>query len=170
MKTKKHNGRDDLIGEHSFGDAGQVIFIIIFLIVYIADAVYSFSTFLNEVVPVIIRILSGTILMIAGGFLSLSALRIVFGEVREKPEVIRKGVFSFTRHPVYLGEIVMYLALLSFSVSIAGAAVWIMVVVFLHYIARYEEKILLDYFGEEYRRYMNEVPRWLPKAARNKKK
>ena len=142
MKTKKHRGRNDLIGEHSFGDAGQVIFIILFLMIYIADSIFGFSTFLNDVFPRIIRILSGTFLMIAGGFISFSAMRIVFGEVREKPEVIRIGIFSVTRHPVYLGEIVMYLALLFFSISIAAAVVWILAVVFLHYIARYEGKFL----------------------------
>jgi protein-S-isoprenylcysteine O-methyltransferase Ste14 len=55
------------------------------------------------------------------------------------------------------------MGLLLFSMSIASAIIWIMAIIFLNYIAGYEEKILLDHFGKEYRAYMNEVPRWIPK-------
>jgi protein-S-isoprenylcysteine O-methyltransferase Ste14 len=34
--------------------------------------------------------------------------------------------------------------------------------VFLHYISRYEEKVLLERYGEEYRQYMRDVPMYLP--------
>ncbi len=166
-KTKRHEGRTDLIGEHKIGDAGQAIFAIIFLIVYVADSfIFGFSTWLNEVVPNIIRVSAGTVVLIVSGILSFSGMRIVFNEVREKPEVIRKGVFAIVRHPVYLGEILLYLGMLLFSMSIASMAVWLCAVVFLYFISRYEEKILLDHFGEEYRSYMNEVPMWIPKFSR----
>jgi protein-S-isoprenylcysteine O-methyltransferase Ste14 len=40
--------------------------------------------------------------------------------------------------------------------------VWAIGVIFLHYISRYEEKLLLARFGEEYEQYMREVPMWIP--------
>lgn len=164
METKKHKGRPDLIGEHKIGDAGQTVFAVLFGLVYVADSfIFKFSTSLNEIVPNIIRVSAGIIVLIVSGFFSLSGMRKVFNEVRDKPEVIRKGVFSIVRHPVYFGEILIYLGLLLFSMSIASAIIWIMAIIFLNYIAGYEEKILLDHFGEEYRAYMNEVPRWIPK-------
>lgn len=167
MRTKKHSGRPDLIGEHLTGDAGQAFFGVLFGSVYVADSfIFGFSTFLNDYVPNIIRISAGTIVLILSGLLSFSGMRIVFHEVRKKPEVIKKGVFSIVRHPVYLGEILLYLGLICFSLSIASMVVWLIAVLFLYYIARYEEKILLDYFGEEYRSYMEEVPMWLPKISR----
>ena len=166
MKTRKHKGRPDLIGEHKIGDAGQVIFALLFGSVYIADSfVFGFSTWLNEVVPNIIRVSAGTGVLIVSGLLSFSGMRIVFNEVREKPEVIRKGVFSLVRHPVYLGEILLYLGLILFSLSVASMFVWLFAIIFLYYISRYEEKILLEHFGEEYRTYMKEVPMWLPKIS-----
>ena len=135
MKTKKHKGRPDLIGEHKIGDAGQAIFAILFGLVYIADSfVFGFSTWLNEVVPNIIRVSAGTIVLILSVFFSLAGMRKVFNEVREKPEVIRRGVFSIVRHPVYLGEILLYMGLLFFSLSIASAVVWVFAVIFLYYI------------------------------------
>ncbi len=167
METKKHKGRKDLIGEHKIGDAGQALFAVLFGIVYVADSfIFRFSTFLNDYVPNIIRVISGTIVLIVAGLLSFKGLRTVFDEVREKPEVIRKGVFSIVRHPVYLGEILLYMGLIFFSLSIASIVIWFLSVVFLYYISRYEEKILLDYFGKEYRDYMNEVPMWIPKIFR----
>lgn len=164
METKKHKGRPDLIGEHKIGDTGQAVFAVLFGLVYVADSfIFKFSTSLNEIVPNIIRVSAGIIVLIVSGFFSLSGMRKVFNEVRDKPEVIRKGVFSIVRHPVYFGEILLYLGLLLLSMSIASAIIWIMAIIFLNYIAGYEEKILLDHFGEEYRAYMNEVPRWIPK-------
>jgi protein-S-isoprenylcysteine O-methyltransferase Ste14 len=167
MKTKKHKGRNDLIGEHKIGDAGQAIFAVLFGLVYVSDSfIFNFSTWLNESVPNIIRVSAGILVLILSGVLSFSGMRIVFNEVREKPEVIRKGVFAIVRHPVYLGEILLYMGLIFFSLSIASIVVWLFAVVFLYYISRYEEKILLDYFGEEYKTYMQEVPMWLPKFSR----
>jgi len=166
METKKHKGRPDLIGEHKIGDAGQAVFAVLFGLVYVADSfIFNFSTYLNEIVPNIIRVIAGTIVLILSGFFSLAGMRKVFTEVRDKPELIRKGVFSIVRHPVYFGEILLYLGLLLFSMSIASAIIWILAIIFLNYIARYEEKILVDHFGEEYRAYMKEVPRWIPKIS-----
>jgi len=171
METKKHKDRKDLIGEHKIGDAGQALFAILFGTVYVADSfIFRFSTFLNDYVPNIIRVTAGTIVLIVAGLLSFSGMRIVFDEVREKPEVIRKGVFSIVRHPVYLGEILLYMGLIFFSLSIASIVVWLLAIIFLYYISRYEEKILLDYFGDQYRSYMKEVPMWLPRIFRHFRK
>ena len=166
METRKHKGRPDLIGEHKIGDAGQALFAILFGSVYVADSFFfNFSTCLNEIVPNIIRVPAGILVLILSGYFSMTGLKIVFDEVREKPEVIRKSVFGIVRHPIYMGEILLYLGLLLFSISIASAVIWLLAIVFLHYISRYEEKILLDYFGEEYKIYMQEVPMWVPKIS-----
>jgi len=166
MKTKKHKGRKDLIGEHKTGDAGQALFAVLFSSIYIADSfIFNISTWLNDLVPNIIRVCAGSVVLILSGLLSFNGMRQVFKEVREKPEVIRNGVFSIVRHPVYLGEILLYMGLLFFSMSVASMVVWMLAVIFLNYISRYEEKILLDHFGDEYRTYMKEVPMWFPKCS-----
>ncbi len=166
MKKKIHGNRKDLAGEHKKGDAGQLIIAVIFLIVWITDSfIFKYSIFLNEIIPNIIRTSAGILVLIAAGYLSRTGHKILFNEVREKPEVIRKSVFGIIRHPIYLSEILSYLGLLLISVSIASAVILIIAIVFLHYISRYEEKILLDFFGDEYRAYMKEVPMWLPKVS-----
>jgi len=166
MERKTHKNRNDLIGEHKIGDAGQLIFAVLFLALWIADSFFfEFSTFLNEIIPNTIRTTAGLIVLITAGYLSMAGMRTVFGEVRDKPRVIREGVFGIIRHPVYMGEVLTYLGFILLSLSIISAIVWLLTIIFLYVISRYEEKLLLDYFGDEYREYMNKVPMWIPKLS-----
>jgi protein-S-isoprenylcysteine O-methyltransferase Ste14 len=163
-RSKARHKRDDLTGEHAFGDAGQIILACLFVGVWIADSFFfQYTTFLNGYVPLWLRIPSGVFLFILSGYLARTGLSIVFGDRREKPAVIRKGVFGVVRHPVYLSEILFYLGLLMLSLSLAAAGFWGVTIVFLHYISKYEEKLLLARFGEDYAKYMHDVPMWLPR-------
>jgi protein-S-isoprenylcysteine O-methyltransferase Ste14 len=162
-RIRRHEGREDLVGENPGGDMGQIIFAVLFAVVWIADTFFlNYTTFLNEYLSDFIRIPLGILLMVLSGYLARTGLSIVFGEERNVPTVIRKGVFDIIRHPVYFSEVLLYLGFLVFSVSLAAAFVWICAIIFLYHISRYEEKILLSHFGEEYKRYMNEVPMWIP--------
>jgi protein-S-isoprenylcysteine O-methyltransferase Ste14 len=105
-------------------------------------------------------------LLVVSGYLAKTGLSIVFGEKREKPIVIRKSVFNVVRHPIYLSEILLYLGLLMLSISLAALVVLLIAIIFLHYISRYEERLLLARFGEEYREYMQEVPMWTPRLQK----
>ncbi len=113
-----------------------------------------------------VKIPLGIVLFILSGYMALKGLSIVFGEERQKPSVIRNGVFSVVRHPIYLSEILLYLGFLMLSTSLAAVVIWIIAIGFLHYISRYEEKLLLAHFGEEYEQYMREVPMWIPRLRR----
>jgi protein-S-isoprenylcysteine O-methyltransferase Ste14 len=156
--------RDDLTGEHALGDAGQLVLAVLFAATWISDTFFlRATTFLNEYVPLGIRIPLGVVLVALSGYLAGEGLSIVFGEEREEPGVIRKGVFSVVRHPIYLGEILVYLGLLILSLSLVAAVVWAVAIVFLHAISRYEERLLLARFGEAYEAYMREVPMWIPR-------
>ena len=163
-KVKRHHNREDLAGEHKFGDMGQIILLIIFLIVWISDSfILEYSTFLNNYIPAFVMIIISAILLITSGYISWNGLRIVFGEVREKPCVIRKGVFNKVRHPIYLGSILLYLGLTITSCSIFSLIICIFIIIFYYYISKYEEKILLKKFGTDYEKYIKEVPMWFPK-------
>ncbi|MBN2174016.1 MAG: isoprenylcysteine carboxylmethyltransferase family protein [Bacteroidales bacterium] len=167
--VKRHAGRTDLIGEYKWGDAGQIFLFFIFLTIWITDSfILHYTTFLAEYIPTFILLLAGTLVLFFSWQLARSGLRIVFGQKREKPEVIRKGVFSMVRHPVYVGSILLYLGLILYTLSLASAAFWLVIVVFYYFISRYEEKILTDYFGEEYLRYKNEVPMLIPRLTGKK--
>lgn len=160
---KGHHDRKDLAGEHPFGDAGQLILLVLFLLIWGLDSfVFKFSTFLNNVVPDYVRLPLMFILFYASVHLARMGLRIVFNEVREPPEVISKGVFKVVRHPVYLGALLFYLGLIAATLSLISFLFWIVIFFFYNYIASYEEARLETQFGTAYRRYKEAVPRWLP--------
>lgn len=159
--------RDGLAGEHAFGDAGQLVLAGLFAATWIADSFFlHYTTFLNQYVPLVVRIPLGAILLVLSGYLAIRGLDIVFGKEREQPGIIRESVFNIVRHPIYLSEIILYLGLLILNISLVAGLVWFIAIGFLHYISRYEEKLLLMRFGEEYKQYMREVPMWIPLLRR----
>ena len=171
-QRKAHHGRYDLAGEHAIGDAGQLILACLFAVTWIADTFFlEYMTFLNQYVPLWIRIPSGVVLLALAGYLENGYVHRVrrggrFVHMlmkRPQPSVIRESVFSVVRHPIYLSEILLYLGFLMLSISLATAAVWVVAIGFLHYISRYEERLLLERFGKEYEQYMQEVPMWIPR-------
>jgi protein-S-isoprenylcysteine O-methyltransferase Ste14 len=173
MLHHKHKGSaeqgDALTGEHPLGDAGQFVLACLFIAMWVADTfLFKYTTFLNQYAPLGLRIIAAIALVCLSGYLAKTGLFIVFGEKRGKPAVIREGVFGVVRHPIYLSEILFYLGLLMLSLSLAAAGVWIVVVGFFHYISRYEERLLLARFGDEYKKYMENVPMWIPRLGRRR--
>ena len=167
LNRKTHENREDLVGEHTLGDLGQAVLLIIFLIVWIADSFFGYySTFLSNYVSLWIRIPVAAIILVMAGILAWKGMKIVFGETREKPAVIRKGVFNLVRHPIYLGAILLYLGLIILTFSIAATFLWIIIILFYHFISRHEEKLLVEKFGKDYEDYIREVPMWIPRFIR----
>jgi protein-S-isoprenylcysteine O-methyltransferase Ste14 len=76
-------------------------------------------------------------------------------------EPITRGVFRFSRHPVYFGGFLLYLGTgiaCASWVFLLFAVAWIV----LWYIAvPAEERSLLRKYGNTYRDYMNKTPRWI---------
>lgn len=161
--------RDELTGEHVLGDAGQLFFFCLFVVVWVVDTFFlKYTTPLNHYIPFIIRVAPGAIFLFLSGYLAQTGLAIVFGPGRRNTGVIRERAFSVVRHPIYLGEILFYLCLLLLSMSLAAAFVWLLTIGFMHYISRHEEKLLLTRFGNDYKQYMREVPMWIPQLKSRK--
>lgn len=169
-RTKRErwlNQRDDLTGEHGWGDAGQLLFAFLFFGVWIADSFFlRYTTHLDQIVPTLVRKPIGVVLLFASAYCAWTGLRIVFGEVREQPSVIRKGVFGVVRHPIYLSEVLLYLGLFVLTMSLAAGVVWIGASAFLYYLSRHEETLLLERFGEAYESYMRDVGMWIPRIRK----
>ena len=161
--------RDDLTGEHSYGDAGQLVFALLFFVVWAGDSFFlKYTTLLNGMVPPLVRKPIGIAILCLAAYCAWSGLRIVFAEVRKTPSVIRKGVFGIVRHPIYLSEVLLYLGLSIIHMSLAAGAVWIGATAFLYYLSRYEERLLLNRFGDDYEAYMREVGMWVPRPRRKR--
>ena len=169
LNTRRHHDREDLAGEHVFGDMGQLILLVIFLTVWVIDSFFvHYSTFIAKSIPLFVRIPAAALILLISFYIAKSGLKVVFGETREEPVVIREGVFAVVRHPVYLGAILLYLGLIVLTFSLISVVIWIFIIAFYHFIAAAEEKLLLAKFGEEYETYTRDVPMWLPRIFRKK--
>jgi len=160
----RHDDREDLVGEHPHGDAGQLILLFVFLIVWALDSfVLRLSTFLAGSVHLLIRLILAGLFMAAGFYLSRKSMRMVFTEKRSTPQVISTGIYSYVRHPMYLAALLFYLALFLATLSPLSLALSLLIFFFYNYIAAYEETLLEKEFGQDYVEYKNKVPRWIPR-------
>lgn len=82
---------------------------------------------------------------------------------RKSAEVVRSGPYSITRNPLYFFSAIgaMGIGAMIGSVTVAlflGVCCWIA----FHYVILVEEDHLKKLFGEPYRAYLREVPRFFP--------
>lgn len=169
-KFSQHEHRPDIAGEHPQGDFFQGVFFIIFIAAIIIDRLtVRTHLWLSSYFPLWLRIGFAVLIFWAAWRTAMDGLKIVFGDIREKPYVLDTGVFSRVRHPVYLGAILMYAAGIVLSLSFPAFIVWMVIILYYHFLARYEEKLLIQKFGEEYRDYMKRVPMWLPRPVSSKR-
>lgn len=160
---REHQHRNDLAGEHRWGDLVQLIFLLLFLIIWVGDSFFlKLTTQPAQWIPWFVRIPLGVCVLIGAFLLARSGLKIMFGEERNPPEVVDKGVFSVVRHPIYLGAILLYLGLIFLTASIAALGFWVVIVVFYMLISWYEERLLIQMFGQAYQDYKKRVPMLFP--------
>jgi protein-S-isoprenylcysteine O-methyltransferase Ste14 len=80
--------------------------------------------------------------------------------------LIDRGPFALVRNPLYLGNILLWLGL-----ALSAHLLWLAPVIVLllafeyHAIVRWEEGLLAERMGDSYRRYLERVPRWVPRLA-----
>jgi len=159
-----HAGRDDLAGEYRWGDAGQLALLILFLLIWVVDSFWlRLTTFLAQYVPLYIRLFTAAVIFFIAARTARKGLQVVFSEKRETPYVIRTGVFSRVRHPIYLAALFLYIGFILATFSLACLVLWVGILIFYNYIAVYEEKLLQQQFGQEYTDYCQDVPRWIPR-------
>jgi len=168
-KRKGHEDRKDLAGEHSVGDIGQILLLILFIAGWLVDKdILHFSVFFTPTVSIYLRVLLSLPVFLLAFFFARSGLKTVFGEERNELAVIKTGVFSIVRHPIYLGAILLYLGFIIISLSIISLCIWLIIILFYYFISRYEEKLLIDKLGSQYEVYMNEVPMFIPRPFKKK--
>ena len=101
-------------------------------------------------------------LLFIAGYFSQRAHKIVFQQERDELIVIKTDIFSMIRHPMYFGSILIYLGFVILSFSVIALIVFIILVIFYYYLCRYEEQILIEKLGGQYRNYMKKVPMLIP--------
>ena len=153
-------------GEHPFGDVGQLILFALFLVVWVADSFFlRTSTLLSAFIPLSIRLSILGFALITAAYLVRSG-HVVVNHVNRPARVVLTGAFRYVRHPLYLGSILFYFGLTVSTASLFSLAAMVMIFFFYNHIADFEEKVLNQKFGEEYRMYMTRTGKWLPMIGR----
>jgi protein-S-isoprenylcysteine O-methyltransferase Ste14 len=74
---------------------------------------------------------------------------------------LKRGPYAYTRHPMYLAELALWFGWAIIFGSPAVLAGFSILLIAVYRLAPREEQDLEAKFGDEYREYMSEVPRWL---------
>ena len=81
---------------------------------------------------------------------------------QRKGRLLQDGIYRVVRHPRYLSAGVGIIANALF-INYAGMYILLLLLVLPGYVMTvFEERELIDRFGEEYRKYQREVPRFIP--------
>ena len=76
--------------------------------------------------------------------------------------LLRSGPYRWSRNPMYTGEATVWAGWALFYASPAVWAGLVTVSAAFATIVPWEERRLLEHFGEDYRAYLADVPRWVP--------
>ena len=162
-RRKSHENRKDLAGEYRWGDTGQILLLIVFIIGMISDLfLLKISDSWQNVFPWYFRIVVFIPLLFIAGYFAQRAHKIVFQQERDELIVIKTDVYAMIRHPMYFGSILTYLGFVILSFSVIALIVFVIVVIFYFFLCRYEEQILLEKLGDQYKNYMKKVSMFIP--------
>ena len=115
----------------------------------------------------------GFLLVLVGEIIRLNGVHHAGGATRTRkvgaPALCTSGPFGYVRNPLYLGNIIIYAGVVFMA---GGPFMWELLGVtvaffFLQYglIISLEEEILVGKFGDEYRLYLTNVPRFIPRTT-----
>ncbi len=81
----------------------------------------------------------------------------------ENHKLIETGLYSFIRHPGYLGQLIIFMGI-SISISNWLSVLLMMIPITLGYLYRIqvEEKFMMDQLGEDYKKYQERTKRIIP--------
>ena len=82
---------------------------------------------------------------------------------------VTRGLYRFSRHPMYVTEVLLLLGVSLASASWVFLLFPIVVGVGAAYFIKMEEAFCIGYYGHAYSEYMNRTPRWIgiPKSGRS---
>lgn len=122
----------------------------------------------------ITSLLVGFVIAVAGELIRLWGVSWAGSETRTTGGVggtylVISGPFAYVRNPLYVGNILMYLGLGIMSMSLFP---YLQIVAILFFIMQYqfivkeEEGFLIKKFGNDYQKYLQNVPRFFPRLTK----
>ena len=99
------------------------------------------------------------IMMVAGALLVFFGWEKIHGG---RSQLVTDGLYSFTRHPQYLGILILTLGMMVQWATIPTLLMWPILLILYYRLARQEEKEMEDKFGQTFKEYKAKVPMFLP--------
>jgi len=116
--------RHGIGAENPINDRAQIVFVIVFLIVWGVDTfILHYSLTLLGLISLFISVPIGVFSFIIGVYLVWKSESVVFSQKEAK--VIDTGVYGWVRHPMYLGTLLIFLGFTVSTLSILSFIVWI---------------------------------------------
>ena len=82
--------------------------------------------------------------------------------IKENHQLVTHGIYRFVRHPIYLGNVMVFLGIAVYTSSLAGFLTMLCLIpVFLVRI-RMEERLLTEEFGDKHRIYKKNTRKLIP--------
>ena len=153
-------------GEHPFGDSGQLVLLVLFLLIWVVDSfLLKISIFLSDYISLSIRLVILGLLLVAAVYLIRSG-HVVVSHGQRPSGVVSTGAFRYVRHPLYLGSIMFYIGLSVSTASLFSLGLVAVIFLFYNYLASYEEKLMENRFSDEYGNYKKRTGKWVPRIRR----
>lgn len=98
--------------------------------------------------------------------MGIGILLVIFGwkEIyNAKGKLVTTGIYRYVRHPQYLGFLLITLGMNVQWLTIITLALWPVLAIIYHKLAKTEEKDAEEKFGEEYLKYKRSVPMFIPR-------
>ena len=166
LQRSYHNWKK-LPGEFPNGDKIQACLFIVFIVVWLGDSYLEGTTWINQYIPSTIRLFLGVPCLLISYYLSRRSKIDLFYNSCPFDEPVQSGIYHYCRHPMYLGVIIFHIGLGLISVSLIG---WILIFItirFYNFLVKYEERKLIEKYDFKYQKYMEIVPKWIPKIRKH---
>jgi protein-S-isoprenylcysteine O-methyltransferase Ste14 len=114
-------------GEHPLGDSGQLVLLVVYMVVWVADSfVFRLSTFLSSYISIYTRLAIAVLFLIITFYLFMSGHVVVSREHRPTG-IVSTGAFRYVRHPLYLGCVLFYFAAAIATISLFSLALVVVI-------------------------------------------
>ena len=83
-----------------------------------------------------------------------------------KGELVTEGPYAYARHPQYAGLFLVMIGMLIQWPTIITAVMFPVLVLTYYHLSKKEESEMIKLFGEEYRKYAEKTPMFIPRLGR----
>ena len=108
--------------------------------------------------------LASNILIVAGFWLLASAWKVLY-EAQRAHRLAATGAYARVRHPQYIGFVLIMTGFLLQWPTLVTLLMYPVLVAMYALLGKREDREMLAQFGDEYRRYMQAVPAFIPKLG-----